>query len=479
VAAKVDLTSELIELAADCELDPHLFAETAFLWGEGELKGKKLRKWQAEYLEALGEKLRAGEITTHEAIQNAISSGHGIGKSALVSILIMWALTTMENTKGVVTANTETQLKTKTWAELAKWYRLCIFRDWFTFTATALFSSDSEHEKTWRIDMVPWSERNTEAFAGLHNEGKRILLVFDEASAIPDIIWEVSEGALTDEDTQIIWAVFGNPTRNTGRFKSCFGNMKHRWNNRRIDSRTVEGTNKEQFRKWEEDHGEDSDFFRVRVRGEFPKAAGNQLISSAAVEYAVKNELYEDEYSFQSIIIGCDVARYGDDETVITVRQGRKVLEQLCYRELDNVQVALKVAEIYRKYSNATIMVDEIGVGAGVVDYLKNMNYPVMGVNVGKQADEKDKFFNVRAEIWYRMKEWVEAGADIPGDRELCEQLASPEYSYTPKEQIKLEKKEDMKARGLSSPDRADSLALTFAYFVAPQMPSSFEPEEF
>src|SRR5262249_37449575 len=153
--------------------------------------------------------------------------------------------------RGVVTANTETQLKTKTWSELGKWFGLFLAKDLFKLTATAIFSKDETRERTWRIDMVPWSERTTEAFAGLHNQGRRILVLFDEASAIPDIIWETTEGALTDKDTEIIWAVFGNPTRNVGRFKDCFtGTHAKFWQPWQVDSRTVSFTNKEQIAKW-------------------------------------------------------------------------------------------------------------------------------------------------------------------------------------------------------------------------------------
>src|SRR5690606_37984873 len=140
--------------------------------------------WQVEILEDL----RDGLLSIEDAIHLARTSGHGIGKSALVAWIILWAISTFEDTKGIVTANTENQLKTKTWAEVAKWHRYFIGRELFKLTATALFSVDPLHERTWRIDMTPWSERNTEAFAGLHNKGKRLLVVFDEASAIPDLI---------------------------------------------------------------------------------------------------------------------------------------------------------------------------------------------------------------------------------------------------------------------------------------------------
>src|SRR3990167_6098092 len=192
----------LAEHMVEFRHDPLSFVLFSYPWGSGELKDRAIYDWQRDLLIDLGRALVMGSITTMEAIQIARASGHGIGKSALVAWLIEWAMSTQEDTRGVVTANTENQLKQKTWAELAKWHRLCITREWFALTATAYYSTDPEHEKTWRIDCVPWSENNTEAFAGLHNAGKRIIVIFDEAAAIPNSIHEVTEGALTDLDTE-------------------------------------------------------------------------------------------------------------------------------------------------------------------------------------------------------------------------------------------------------------------------------------
>ena len=280
--------------------DPLGFVLYAFPWGEeGSLFDRKIEDWQREELDNIGASLKAGASVSEaaaRAIRRSIASGHGIGKSAFVSWVILWAVCTLEDTRGVVTANTEAQLKGKTWAELAKWHRLCLCGHWFKCEATALISRLPGHEKTWRVDMVPWSERNTEAFAGLHNMGRRVLLVFDEASAIPDSIWDVSEGALTDDNTEIIWIVCGNPTRNTGRFRECFGRLRHRWNNRQVDSRTVSITNKTQIQEWVDDYGEDSDFVRVRVRGVFPRAGSCQLISSEQVDAAFGKSLRPEVY---------------------------------------------------------------------------------------------------------------------------------------------------------------------------------------
>lgn len=443
-------------------LDPYAFALECFPWGDGELAGAAgPRQWQAETLQTIGARMRAG-ATIDEALQIATASGHGIGKSALVAIVILWALCTRIDTRGVVTANTEKQLTTKTWPELAKWHRLCLFRDSFIFTATALYSADTKHEKTWRVDAIPWSLTNTEAFAGLHNKGRRILVVFDEASAIPDPIWEVTEGALTDEGTEIIWLAFGNPTRNTGRFRECFGRLRHRWIGRQIDSREVEGTNAKQMEKWVADYGEDSDFVRVRVRGVFPRAGVSQFIGADVVEGAQKRQVFKDTGA--ACILGVDIARFGDDESVIRGRQGRdgRVIPPIKWRGMDTVFSAGKIAEAINRYNPDAVFIDGGGVGGGVIDILKSRGFRVIEVNFGAAAREETKFANKAAEMWSAAKDWLATGA-IDEDNKLRDDLTSREYGFDKDGRIQLESKKDMKKRGLASPDDADALVLTFA----------------
>jgi len=215
VKNKNEVLSEIIKDLGSMTHDPLKWVRYSFPWGKGELTGKSgPEEWQENFLKRLGESLKKNKGKESQIIQDAIKSGHGIGKSATVAWVILWALLTFEDTKIVVNANTENQLKTKTWSELSKWYRLCWYSKHFLkYTATALFSVAPDREKTWRADMIPWSLNNTEAFAGLHNEKKRIVVIFDEASAIPKEIWEVAEGALTDKNTEIIWLCFGNPTK--------------------------------------------------------------------------------------------------------------------------------------------------------------------------------------------------------------------------------------------------------------------------
>lgn len=468
-----DIEDLLADLASFSK-DPLGFAVWAFPWGEpGPLENEPgLEPWQVQILKDV----RDGLLNLDQAIMEAVASGHGVGKSALVSILILWAISTMEDTRGVVTANTETQLKTKTWAELGRWYQRFIAKELFKLTATAIYSADPEHERTWRIDMIPWSERNTEAFAGLHNLGKRVVMIFDEASAIPDVIWETAEGALTDKDTQIIWCAFGNPTRNTGRFRACFpgGVFAHRWNHYRVDSRTVRFSKKRQIQAWIDDYGLESDFVKVRVLGEFPSQGVNQFISLMDVEAAI--ERAAQALMFDPLILGVDVARFGENESVIFPRKGldARTMPFQRFLGLDTVQLAGKVAEVAIQNRADAVFVDEGGVGGGVVDILRRVNkVNVIGIQFGSKADRQfdelgERYAQKRSEMWGLMRWNIRNGLALPDDKSLKEQLCAPEYALNKQDAIQLERKEDMSDRGAPSPDIADALALTFAYPVAP-----------
>jgi hypothetical protein len=445
--------------------DPLGFVETAFPWGEGELRSHTgPDDWQRDVLGDIGRAMRAGKPHGRDPIRYAIASGHGVGKSALVSWLILWAVSTSADAKGVVTANTERQLRTKTWVEVGKWHRLMKRREVMKLGATALTSANKDLQNTWRVDMVPWNIRATEAFAGLHNHGKRIALFFDEASAIEDRIWETAEGALTDEDTEILWFVCGNPTRNKGRFKECFHRYRHRWICKQVDSRAVRLTNKDQIAGWIADYGEDSDFVRVRVRGVFPQKGPNQFIATAQVEAAIQREPAPDGTAdrLAPTVIGVDVARYGDDQSVILVRKGRAVLEIARFRNKDTWEVAQHTAEKMEQWRPDAVFVDGGGVGGGVVDTLRRMHCPVIEVLFGSKALRDTEYANRRAEMWGEMRKWLQTGS-LPDDQELTDDLTGPEYSFVRENVIQLERKVDMKARGLASPDTGDALALTFA----------------
>lgn len=457
---------EIAERFVEFEFDPLGFVMWAFPWG---VAGKDLakhsgpQKWQVEQLTRIGEKLRHGG-DEGAVIKEFISAGHGPGKSACVSWLILWALSKVD-TRGVVTATTATQLKTKTWAELSKWHELYVAKELFTLTTESLYSADPDRAKKWRIDAVPWSVSNTDAFAGLHNQGKRVLLIFDEASGIDDAIWEVAEGALTDAETQIIWCSYGNPTRTTGRFhKGCTRPRPGVTEYHRVDSREVSFTNKSQIAAWAEEYGEDSDFFRVRVKGQFPRAGASNFISPEACELARRRHVPLHAYAAYSIIMAVDPARFGDDWSVITIRQGLKVHYQVSLYGFDGPDLAGRIFEILQKHSNVSCIVyDANGNGADLDSALRRMPglptlIPVMW---GVPAKDDKQYFNQRSECWGKMRDWLAAG-EIPDKDELVDELTSMDYGYDALFRIQLVSKQDMKKEGKKSPDHADSLALSF-----------------
>jgi hypothetical protein len=464
-----DLISDIGRFSAD----PLGFVRYAYPWGEpGELQESSgPREWQREILESIGQHLKSKQ--RFQPLQIAVASGHGIGKSTLVGWITDWAVSTMEDSRVMTTANTGDQLTTKTIPEVSKWFRLSINVHWWKIGTECIKTVEAAHEKNWRADFQTWSLERTEAFAGLHNKGKRIVLIFDEASAIPDEIWEVAEGALTDEETEIIWLTFGNPTKNTGRFRECFGRYKHRWKTRQIDSRTVDGTNKEQLDKSIADYGEDSDFCRVRVRGEFPRAGSAQFIAGDVVSNARRRQVGDQSRAWK--VMSVDVARFGDDQTVIGYRQGLKltVLEKI--RGLDTTQTAMRAMMFMRQENPRTVVVDGDGIGGGVIDYIRLHMSPWMQerkktfrleeFHGGHTPSDGFMYFNKRAEVWGRMRDWLET-ASIPDDPELEADLTGPEYFFSSKNQIQIERKDDMKKRGLSSPDIGDMLAMTFSAYA-------------
>lgn len=467
--------AELEELMAETEKDPLAFAEVAYQWGEGDLVNSSgPRVWQKEIMGHIRDHLN-NPLTRFTPLKIAVTSGHGSGKSALVGMVSNWGLSTCTDAKIVVTANTHAQLLTKTMPEIGRWFRSSITSHWFEPTATSVHSIDPKHDRSWRLDALTWSENNTEAFAGLHNMGRRIILIFDEASAISDKIWEVAEGALTDMNTEIIWMTFGNPTRSSGRFRECWGKFKNRWFTKQLDTRTVEGVNLAQIQEWIDDYGIDSDFVKVRVLGLFPRAGTMQFIASDLVQTARTREANYTVYD--PIVIGVDVARFGDDETVIVIRRGRdaRTIPWIVLRQADNMKVANTVAELIDKYQPDATFIDGGGVGGGVIDILRSRKYTVGEVQFGASPDgdtmkEEGKvgYANKRAEIWGNLKEWLKGGM-IPDEDELESQLVGVEYGYRMmegKDVIQLESKKDMKKRGLFSPDRADALAISLAFPV-------------
>jgi hypothetical protein len=380
-------------------------------------------------------------------------------------------MATCGDCRGVLTASNEAQLYTRNRAELRKWYRLFKGRDFFELTATALISTDPAREFTWRLDMVPWNEHRPESLAGLHNQGKRILVIMDEASVIPQIIWTTLEPIMTDISTEIVWCVFGNPLHSSGPFREAFGKFAHRWLRWHIDARDVEISDKRQIAEWAEDHAEDSYFFMTRVRGLFPTASALQFIPTDLVEAAMARDIAR--LPTDPLVLGVDVARFGDDASVIYARRGMdaRSIPPMIYHCISTDRLEDAILEFCSQNHVEVIFIDGGGVGGAVVDHLLNRhNLPVEDIQFGSRPSRGDqvKYAQKRSEMWGALRDALKYLA-IPDSAELRDQLIAPEFDYNLKGELQLEKKSDMKKRGLASPDIGDALALTFARPVFPR----------
>ena len=470
--AEIPLVSDDLRVYAKRPLD---YVLDRFPWGKGSLqKHVGPDQWQVDLLQSVQTKLLAGSIEPDEVvsvvIMEACASGHGIGKSALIAMVICWGMDTRGDTRGVVTANTEVQLVTKTWPEITKWANLGGLSERFLVGATTIKSRIDGHGDTWRLDRVTWSERNTEAFAGLHNQGSRVLIVFDEGSAIVDPIWETTEGALTDRDTEIIWLVFGNPTRTAGRFRECWRKFRNLWTTRQVDSRSSRFTNHDLLAELVAIHGEDSDYVKVRVRGVFPSASVKQFIGTDLVDAARSRTLLEHQVDGAARILTLDPAWSGKDEYVIAIRQGLYARVLWTGRKVQNdIWLAQKLAALEDEFEADAVFID-FGYGTGVKSAGDTWGRTHWELVAFGGASEDPAYLNKRGEIWGKMKKWLEAGGAIdPKDDVLYEDLIGPEYTVKEDGKIVLESKEAMKSRGIPSPNRGDAIALSFASPVLPR----------
>lgn len=459
-----DVENQLVDDICNFVDDPLGYAMYAFPWGE---EGSVLedsdgpKKWQRKILTDIRDHLQNPE-TRHQPLRIAVASGHGIGKSAMISMIAKWGLDTCVDTKIVLTANTEPQLRTKTMPEIKKWMGMSITSHWFTATAEKIYSNVEGHADHWRLDAIPWSIANTEAFAGLHNKKKRIIVIFDEGSAIDDMIWEVTEGTLTDEDTEIIWIVMGNPTRPNGRFYECFHKFRSRWITYQIDSRTVEGVNTKQLDQWVDDYGADSDFCKVRVRGLFPSTSAMQFIEMELIDAAYGKNLDRAAFEHAECILSCDPAWTGEDELVIAMRKGLySEILLVMPKNVNDAVPAQHLAEFEDKYQADAVFID-LGYGQGIYSFGKSWgrNWELVPFG-GKSSNPMYK--NKRTQIWAEMRKWLSEGGAIPPDPQLRDDLKAPERLPTADGVIALESKEAIKKRVGFSPNKGDAIALTFA----------------
>ena len=402
--------------------------------------------------------------------RTAVGSGHGIGKTAFSADAIHWFLSTRPHPAIVATANTEDQLQKKLWRELARTNGQAKNKDWFSWKASTFTMFE---DPTQQAVALAWSENNPEAFAGTHED--HVLGVFDEASAIARVIFNVFAGAMTTPGAR--WLLMGNSTRSEGYFyDAVHGKLKARrpgdlergmWNSFVIPSYASPFVDPAWVAEMKMQLGEESDEYRVRVLGLPPRFDAEQYISRELVTKAMERTV--DLFPRWPLVLGVDVGR--GDRSVILPRRGRKVLPKVeIIRGERTTDFARRIAEEIQFYRNdegleANVVIEELGMGVGVVETLQDMGYAdrVFGVNTGVQSNEPDLFTNLRCEMWGFTKEWLEGAVELPNIPQLMDDLLSIKRKASGNGKLRLETKEEMRRRNLPSPDVGDALALTFA----------------
>lgn len=431
--------------------------------------------------EALGAKPTDQQWEASRAIvakrRVSIRSGHGTGKSTFMAWCVLWFLACYFPAKVPATAPTSHQLEDVLWSEIAKWHRVLkdkypALGDQFEWTAGA-FRMKSAPNESFSVARTSRPER-PEALQGFHSE--HILFLIDEASGVSDNVFEVAEGALSTDGAFVVMAA--NPTRQSGYFFDSHHKMRASWAALHWNGELSPMVSKDYIANMAKKYGRQSSVFKVRVLGEFVGAADG-VISLELCEAARIREV--DVVASAPIIWGLDVARFGDDSSALAKRKGNHQLEPV--REWwgkDTMQTAGLVKAEWDKTLEAdrpaVINIDVIGIGAGVVDRLKELQLPVCGINVSETEavnDNQERQFNrLRDELWWKSREWLEAkNCRFADDDDTIAELTGPTYSILSNGLIKIEGKDEMKKRGVKSPNRADAWNLTFAESGFPSKP--------
>jgi len=466
------------ELARDCgELadDPLEWVRYAYPWGRGPLDNfVGPDTWQVGFLREWGEDIRSHPFdgfTPVMPIMTTTTSGHGVGKSALVGMIVGFIMSTRPMCRGRVTANSIPQLETTTWPEIVKWSSMMITRRWFKTTSGrgAMKMVHRLHPELWRVEGMAWDASRPAAFAGKHAADSTTFYVIDEASEVARIVLETAQGGLTDGEPMFF--MFSNPTKPAGFFFDSHHDMSKRYRVYRVDSRSARMTNKGLINQWIEDWGMDSDFVKVRVLGEFPLTGDRQFIPGPLVTAAMDPNREPYCSPTDPVIIGVDVARFGDDESTIYVRRGRdgRTIEPKVFRGLDTARLSMEVRNLAEKHLADAINVDGGGIGGAVIDNLNNWGVPnVYEIHFGGTSLDAE-YANMATYMMGQARLWLkQQGVTLPIDSILKRQLTTREYEIVEAKKgtaIKVQSKEELKDDKdvKESPDRADGFCLTFA----------------
>lgn len=417
-----------------------------------EVLGVEPLDYQAEFLEAIA----SGERKI------SIRSGHGTGKSTAASWAMLWYFLMHYPNKVVVTAPTSSQLFDALFAEMKRWINELpdAFKEVLNVKSDRVEHTAAPSEMF--ISARTSRAETPEALAGVHSE--HVMLVVDEASGVPEQVFEAAAGSMSGHNATTI--MLSNPTRSSGTFFESQTRMAGSWWTRRwscVDSPLVSDEFVEEMKLR---YGEDSNAFRIRVLGEFPQADDDTIIPFHLVESAIHRDIEGDD-ELQSVW-GLDVSRFGNDKTALCKRQGSVVTEIRSWSGLDLMQTVGRVVAEYEALAPSKqpreILVDSIGIGSGVVDRLRELGLPVRGINVAEAPSMGGTYLNLRSELWFKTKAWFEdRSCKLPKDDQLLAELTGIRYSFTSSGKMKAESKDEMRKRGLASPDLADALCLTMA----------------
>lgn len=394
----------------------------------------------------------------------SVRSGHGVGKTAMEAWLIFWFMTTRPFPKIPCTAPTKHQLYDILWAEVAKWGNGALKND-FVWTYEKLYLLN--HPENWFA--VPRTATKPDALQGFHAD--HLFFIIDEASGVDDKIFEPVLGALSTEDAKLLMC--GNPTNLTGFFFDSHNKNRHMYNTFKVSSADSPRVSQDYVDMIVDMYGEDSDVYRVRVAGEFPKAMPDSFIMMEWAERNSKKEIKRQPE--RTIDIGVDVARFGDDESVICTVFDMKHQQPLdIYPMNDTMQLAGYVAQAVNRYRKKwpgvriRVKIDCDGLGVGVYDRLNEQHLPceLFECHFGGRGgsindDDPIEMANSTGLMWGQLRQLLKDDAlTLFYDDRLIEQISNRKYRINSDGKIVLERKEEMKKRGVQSPDRADALAL-------------------
>lgn len=408
--------------------------------------------WQAELMMAVA----GGERRI------SVRSGHGVGKSTTVAILCIWYLLTRYPVKIVITAPTSAQLFDALFAEIKRWVNVLPAHIQELLNVKSDRVEIKAAPETGFISARTSRAESPEALQGIHADN--VLLIADEASGVPEAVFEAAAGSMSGEEACTI--LLGNPTRSSGFFFDTHNRLKDQWWTRRVscvDSPRVSAAYVDEMKLR---YGEESNAYRVRVLGEFPLSDDDTVIPMHLIEAAMARDVVEDDRA--PAIWALDVARFGTDRSALAKRRGQVITQVKKWAGLDLMQLTGAVVAEYQAQPThlrpVEILVDSIGLGSGVVDRLRELRLPARGVNVSESPSMKGTYQNLRAELWFATKAWLEQrGCRLPMDEDLMAELAGPRFKFSSSGKLQVESKDDMRKRGLRSPDLADAVCLTMA----------------